>query len=181
MGTDPTVMQSAADGVLEPRDGEITIRFQRSFRHSVDDVWDAITRPARLAEWWLPFDAEIVIELVEGGRFEMRSTAGEPVTLSWTVLRVEPPRLLEHTHVDPGSVVRWELRPDGDGCTLVLSQTTPTRCLAIEGNYLVGLHTSLERLSRALDGTPVPWDWDRFAEHRDRYAMNGLATRRESP
>ena len=41
------------DGVLErTADGGI-IRFERHLPYPIRDVWDAITNPARLADWWL--------------------------------------------------------------------------------------------------------------------------------
>jgi uncharacterized protein YndB with AHSA1/START domain len=163
------------DGVLDESDGVPVIRFERWFGHSIDDVWAAITQPEQLAQWWLPFDAEIVLELEAGGRFEMRSLSDPSMVLDLRVLRVEPPVLFEHSHVDPGSVVRWELKPDGDGCTLLLSQTVPARVIAVERGYLVGLHHSLERLVATLAGQSIPWDWDRLDVHRERYHRHGLA------
>ena len=38
-----------------------------------------------------------------GGLIVMSATGDEPVTITCEILRVEPPVLLEHTHVDPGS------------------------------------------------------------------------------
>ena len=55
--------------------------------------------PARLADWWLPFDADITIDLREGGEMVFAATSGEPPPMTCTVLRVEPPVLFEHTHV----------------------------------------------------------------------------------
>jgi len=165
----------AADGVLDERDGTPMIRFVRHYPQAVTEVWAALTEPDRLAEWWLPFEADIVLELTEGGRFEMRSREDPAVVLDLRVLRVEAPVLFEHTHVDPGSVVRWELQPDGDGCTLRLSQTLPARDIAVERNYLVGLHRSLDRLAASLAGAPIPWDWDQFAADQARYREQGLA------
>ena len=71
--------------------------------------------------------------------------------------------------------MRWELQPDGDGCTLHLSQTVAARDIAIERNYLVGLHRSLDRLAATLAGTPIPWDWDQFAADQAHYREQGLA------
>jgi uncharacterized protein YndB with AHSA1/START domain len=97
------------------------------------------------------------------------------MTITCEILRVEPPTLLEHTHADPGSLMRWELEPEGDGCVLRLSHFVPDPAVAIERCYAVGLHQSLERLSPLLDGTPIAWDWDGFAAHQRRYAAAGLA------
>ena len=56
--------------------------------------------PARLADWWLPFDADITVDLREGGQMVFAGTGDEPVAMTCTILRVEPPMLLEHTHAD---------------------------------------------------------------------------------
>ena len=98
------------DGVLERTAGGGVIRFERHLAYDVRDVWDAITSPARLADWWLPFDADITVDLREGGELVFAGTPdGEPVTMTCTILRLEPPVLFEHTHPAPGSTMRWEL------------------------------------------------------------------------
>ena len=45
-------------------------------------IWDAITDPARLADWWLPFDADITVDLRPGGLMVMSSTGDEPFTIT---------------------------------------------------------------------------------------------------
>lgn len=112
---------SRYDGTIERLADGGVIRFERHFPYPIRDVWDAITNPARLAEWWLPFDADITIDLREGGHMVMTATGDEPMTITCTILRVEPPMLLEHTHVDPGSFIRWELESVDTGCVLRLS------------------------------------------------------------
>ena len=47
------------------------IRFERHLDYPIRDVWDAITNPERLADWWLPFDADITVDLREGGEMVM--------------------------------------------------------------------------------------------------------------
>ncbi|HEX2578512.1 MAG TPA: SRPBCC family protein [Aquihabitans sp.] len=164
------------DGTLERTADGGVIRFERHLAHPVREVWDAITNPARLGEWWLPFDAEITVDLREGGQMVFAGTSEEePVTMTFTILRVEPPMLLEHTHADPGSLVRWELEAVDGGCVLRISHAVTDADAAIEGCYVVGLHTSLERLEPCLAGRLVPWDWDAFAEAQVHYAAEGLA------
>ena len=79
----------------------------------------------------------------------------EPMTMTCTILRVEPPMLLEHTHVDAGSYMRWELEPVDTGCVLRLSHFVTDPDAAIDNCYVVGLHTSLARLDPCLAGRPV--------------------------
>ena len=123
------------------------LRFERSFAHPVERVWEAITRPEQLAEWFLPFEAEIELDLVEGGTYVMRMADPDSTEFSFTVLRVEPPRLFEHTAMDDGTM-RWELEPDGDGCRLVLTQTMSSYARAVENHYASG-HAPLPRAPRA--------------------------------
>jgi hypothetical protein len=91
------------------------------------------------------------------------------------VLRVEAPLLLEHTHIDPGSYLRWELEAVDTGCILRLSHFVPDPGTAIDGCYVVGLHTSLSRLEPLLAGGTAAWDWDEFATSQAAYAELGFA------
>ncbi len=164
------------DGVLERTADGGVIRFERHLAYPVDDVWDAITNPGRLAEWWLPFEADVAVDLREGGEMVYAGKPdGEPVTMTCTILRLEPPRLLEHTHPAPGSRMRWELEEVDTGCILRLSHVVADVGEAIDNCYLVGLQTSLTRLEPCLAGRPEPWDWDAFARARAHYAGVGLA------
>ena len=174
--TDPT-----GDGVIERTPDGGVIRFERHLPYAIRDVWNAITQPEQLAQWWLPFDADITVDLREGGQMVfVGRDPDEPVHMTMTVLRVEAPMLLEHTHVDPDSLVRWELEPTEIGCTLRISHFVTDADAAIENCYVVGLHTSLDRLGPFLDGTPTPWDWDRFAATQALYAEIGYAPRPEA-
>jgi uncharacterized protein YndB with AHSA1/START domain len=169
-------LTSRYDGTIERTADGGVIHFERSLAFPIRDVWDAITNPARLADWWLPFDADITVDLREGGEMVMTATGDEPVSITCTILRVEPPMLLEHTHVDPGSRMRWELEPVDTGCVLRLSHFVTDADAAIERGYVVGLHASLARLEPCLAGRPIPWDWDAFATAQAHYATLGFAT-----
>jgi len=164
------------DGVLERTPEGGVIRFERHLAYDVRDVWDAITSPERLADWWLPFDADITVDIREGGEMVFAGTAdGEPVTMTCTILRLEPPSLLEHTHPAPGSSMRWELEGVDTGCILRLRHLVPDVQEAIDNCYLVGLQTSLARLEPSLARRPAPWDGDACADARAHYAGLGLA------
>jgi uncharacterized protein YndB with AHSA1/START domain len=166
---------SPYDGTLERTADGGVIRFERHLAYPISEVWDAITNPARLADWWLPFDADITVDLREGGQMVFAATGDEPLAITSTILRVEPPMLLEHTQVDPGSYMRWELEPVDTGCVLRLSHFVTDTAAAIDNCYVVGLHASLARLSPCLAGRPIAWDWDGFADAQAHYASIGLA------
>jgi uncharacterized protein YndB with AHSA1/START domain len=172
---------SSYDGTLERTADGGVIRFERHLPYPIRDVWDAITDPARLADWWLPFDADITVDLREGGQMVFAGRGDEPVTMTFTILRVEPPMLLEHTHADAASYMRWELEPVDTGCVLRLSHFVPDPDAAIGNCYVVGLHASLARLAPCLAGRPIAWDWDGFAEAQAHYADIGLAPPVDAP
>ena len=172
---------SPYDGTLERTTDGGVIRFERRLDYAVRDVWDAITDPARLADWWLPFDADITVDLREGGEMVFVATGDEPMTITCTIVRVEPPMLLEHTHVDAGSLMRWELEAVDTGCVLRLSHFVTDVGAAIENGYVVGLHTSLSRLEPCLAGHPAPWDWEELATTQSHYAEIGLASPPDAP
>jgi uncharacterized protein YndB with AHSA1/START domain len=166
---------STYDGVLERTAEGGVIRFERHLPYPIRDVWDAVTNPDRLAQWWLPFEADITVDLREGGEMVFAGRGDEAVTMTFTIRRVEAPMLLEHTHADPGSFLRWELEPVDDGCVLRLQHFVPDADAAVERCYVVGLHTSLGRLEPCLAGAPIPWNWDGFADTQAGYAELGLA------
>ena len=107
-------MPAERDGVVTVEGGRAVIRFERRLRHPVERVWDALTRPERIAEWF--GEGEVHLELVPGGEYRTRTTgppelveaivsvAGEEgLEQRNTVLAVEPPTLLEsHLRRRPG-------------------------------------------------------------------------------
>jgi uncharacterized protein YndB with AHSA1/START domain len=163
------------DGTMERTEDGGVIRFVRHLPYPVAAVWDAITNPERLAEWWLPFDAEISVDLREGGQMVFTSRSGDLEPMTATILRVDPPVLLEHTHMAPGSTLRWEIEAVDDGAVLRLTQHVSDVDAAVDGNWIAGMHHSLSRLQPSLAGSPAAWDWDAFAAAQARYSALGLA------
>jgi uncharacterized protein YndB with AHSA1/START domain len=183
MPEQPSSHATELDGALEERDGRYVLRFERALHHPVERVWEAITKPERIVEWF--GEGKVELELVEGGRLDVQTTgppelveaiiaeAGEDALISHdTVLRVEPPSLFEHTFGGaPDSIVRWELQRDGEGCRLFLTHTEPGAFSPTDSpRDLAGWHTLLDQLARALGGAPVTWPKERWEALRARYA-----------
>lgn len=151
-----------------PVGGELVLT--RRYRQPVEKVWAAISTPERLAEWmgieWLGGDAP----LREGGPFDYRFR-GPNIETRGTVLRLEPPCLLEHSWFDnqpPGSVVRWSLEPDGDGSILTLSHLF--RAPEDAPRTAAGWTDLLGSLARSLGEQPGKGEMDNWPAQRDRYA-----------
>ena len=92
----PTELVAAIDRVLEEgqRDGRPTkaVRVRRAYDTPVEDLWDALTDPGRLARWFLPVSGELKV----GGNYQLEGNAGGEI------LGCDPPRQLAVTWVYGG-------------------------------------------------------------------------------
>jgi hypothetical protein len=102
------------------------LRLERRYEHSLERVWKAITDPEELRHWFPP---------------------GEGLT----VTESEPPRLLAGSWF--GDQLRFELRPDGDGCVLVFSHAFAERGKAARD--AAGWDRCFARFEAVLAGQPI--------------------------
>ena len=171
-----TTPPSSRAGKLTFEGDYATLTFERRLGHPVQIVWEALTEPGHLAQWYL---TKASLEPREGGTIDYITG---PVQLHVTgkILTWEPPRVFEHEwNVEPQkdrptgerSVVRWELTPDGDRTLLRLTHRRLTRPTAI--GFVSGIHGFLDRLENELDGAPLT-DWaTRVNEVRANYPQWG--------
>ena len=160
-----------ADVTLEPAGEQWTLIFVRELRQPPPAVWGALTDPAQL-DRWSPFTAagdlgrvgETTLTMIDGDvRQEMPAT----------VLRAEPPALLEYSWGD--DVLRWELEPAGAGTRLTLRHTLAKP--GMDAMVAAGWHLCFAVLQRLLDGDPAGVIRGRdaldhgWAELRDAYAQ----------
>jgi uncharacterized protein YndB with AHSA1/START domain len=145
-------------GLLELEAERASITFRRLLRHSVQDVWDALTDPEQVEAWFM---AKVRRESVRGGRLDMEHPNG--VRASGRVLEWNPPRVYEYEwNLPPGpnqpageaSLVRWELNPVAEGTLLVMTQRKLSRPTAQV--FVRGMPVFLDRLAATLDGTALP-------------------------
>ena len=146
-------------------DGRYVLRYERRLRHPVEKVWEALTDPAQVEEWW----ARAEVELAEGGRARLEWLNGDAVA-EGHVTRLEPERTIEFDTDIHGRLL-WELEPDGDETRLTLTVTAelPDDYLA---SVRAGWHVHIDFLEDALDGRPVDWpNWpkDRWEKHNAVY------------
>jgi len=131
------------------------VAVHRTYRADIEDVWDAITNPERIARWFLPVTGELRL----GGTYQLEGNAGGEI------LACEPPSRLLVTYVfgeaPPGSSeveVRLSRATD-DETMLVLehSAVVPPEMWDRYGPGAVGVGWDLTvlGLSRHLDGDPA--------------------------
>jgi hypothetical protein len=133
------------NGKLETVDGLIVIRFERLLDHSVERVWRAITEPEELRHWFPP---------------------GEDLQVSES----DPPQLLGGSWF--GDTLRFELRPEGDGCALVFTHTFAGREKAARD--AAGWDSCFARFDALLAGEPMceADSLESWPETHERYAQS---------
>jgi uncharacterized protein YndB with AHSA1/START domain len=169
----------AGRGALEVRDdGKYVLRFQRRLAHPPDRVWRALTEPDQLRHWF-PTDIEGEREVGARIRFVFREGGGPkedmdevledttPKTLDGEITDLDEPRLLAYTWGE--EELRWELRPDAEGCLLAFTHTFdelggnfrhPEGPLKKGARDASGWDVCLDGLEAVLDGRPFELDRD---------------------
>jgi uncharacterized protein YndB with AHSA1/START domain len=91
-----------------------------------EEVWEALTDPERLADW---FANDVDFDLRPGGGASFRWSNGEERTA--TVTEVDPERRLAFEWDDEGEV-EFTLDDDDDGTRLTVVETAPAWTTALD-------------------------------------------------
>jgi uncharacterized protein YndB with AHSA1/START domain len=130
-------------------DDRWTLVFVRDLSHRPEKVWAALTEPAQLAQW-APYTANR--DLDSPGEATLTMIDGDVTQdLSASVLRAEPPTLLEYTLGT--DLLRWELTPADSGTRLTLRHTVASREWVPK--VAAGWHICLVVAEHLLDGQPI--------------------------
>jgi uncharacterized protein YndB with AHSA1/START domain len=168
------------DGTVERLEEGFVLRFERRLPHPLPTVRDALTQAPRISEWLGGPGSEI--DLRVGGRVWLGAHKVES-----TIVALEPPRLIEfgwRSKDWDGGTIRWELSPENDGTTLLLTHNHPDITSEQERELtqrygwgpemidtiprtLAGWHTLLDQLSSVLAGEGrLPEDyWKGIHQH----------------
>lgn len=126
-----------------------TLVFIRDLRHPPAKVWAALTEPSEVGEWApytvdqsLGAPGEVTLTMIDG------ETAQD---MPATVVRAEPPALLEYTFGT--DLLRWELAATPTGTRLTLRHTLQDRDWLPK--VAAGWHLCLDVAEHLLDGEPV--------------------------
>jgi len=141
---------SRVDGQLEQIAGRWQLRFVRPLPHPPEKVWRALTEPEHLAAW---FPAEIHGERAAGAALRFVFPGGEGPPLDGEVILYDPHSVLEYRWGD--ETLRFELRPEGEGCVLTFVNTLDEVGKAARDG--AGWHGCLDALGYHLAGEEPPW------------------------
>lgn len=143
----------AALGEVTVADNALQIVFRRRYAKPVEKVWAAVTTPERLADWL----AVAEVELKTGGN--IRLNWNNQYSMEGHVTACEPPHLFAWSWRidDRETLVRFDLRADGDGCLLTLTHSGLDPNDGRGAGVRAGWHAHLEGLPDAMEGRPTPW------------------------
>ncbi|MGW2327341.1 SRPBCC family protein [Streptomyces sp. NPDC001700] len=133
------------DTLSQPGGGRSALRLERRIAHSPEKVWQALTDPAELAHW---FPSEVRVDLRVGGRMGFVFPGREAPDMEGVITELDPPHVFAFTWGE--DQLRWELRPDGEGCLLTLTHTFGDRFGA--ASFASGWHACITALAALLDG-----------------------------
>ncbi|MFJ4640059.1 SRPBCC family protein [Streptomyces hygroscopicus] len=148
------------DTLRQTGGGRSALRLERRFAHPPEKVWRALTEPAQLARW---FPSEVRVELRTGGRMGFVFPGREAPDMDGVVTELDPPHVFAFAWGD--DELRWELRPEGDGCVLTLTHTFGDRFGA--ASFASGWHACLTGLADLLGGEDTARD--DMAELHEKY------------
>jgi uncharacterized protein YndB with AHSA1/START domain len=158
--------------------GRPAVRFERTYTHTAERVWAAITDPGELAHW---FPSSVELEPRAGGSI---SFSGDPHSSQQTgvVLAFDPPRRLSYTW--GGDELHFELEPLADGqCRLILINVLADRSAAARN--AAGWDVCLDQLARLVAGqsaggphteSATPWQ-----PRYDAYVATGMPSGADIP
>ena len=156
------------DGLVTREENGVELRFERTYRHPIERVWEALTDPARLDGWLSVGGA--VFESGVGGRVVI-PTGGE-VTIVTTVREWDPPRHLAYdwdAEDWTGGTIRWRMSETPEGTEVVFTHELPVIPDEQLAKALAGWHVLHDMLAEELDGRPQTWDMDRWNPVFDHY------------
>jgi uncharacterized protein YndB with AHSA1/START domain len=125
--------------------GRTVLRMERRLHHPVEKVWRALTEPSELGHW---FPSKVEIDLTPGGKVRFLELSDENPSMEGEITDLDPPHLIAYTW--DSDHLRWELRPDGDGCLLTLIHTFDDRYGA--ASFASGWTGCIDILDRRLGG-----------------------------
>ncbi|MEU3918303.1 SRPBCC family protein [Streptomyces sp. NPDC029004] len=147
---------------LTTADGRTALRMERRLAHPPQRVWDAITQPAHLAQW---FPSEMTVDLRPGGTVGFLFPGDSEPAMTGKVTDAHEPHVFAFTWGEDH--LRWEITPDGEGSLLTLTHTFGDRFGA--ASFASGWHLCITALGQLLDGKKADVAPDTGGELHEAY------------
>lgn len=165
-------------GTFVTVNGRPAVRFSRSFDHSVERLWAALTDPDELVCW---FPSKVAIEPRVGGAVEFSGDPHMPHSTG-TILEYQPPHRLAYTW--GGTELHFEIEPArATGCVLTLVNVLQARDEAARN--AAGWSVCLAELDKLVAGVagdgPHAGSAQSWREFYDAYVAAGLPSGAEIP
>jgi uncharacterized protein YndB with AHSA1/START domain len=170
------ILNAESKGTITIEGDYGTLKFERRLSHPREIVWKAITDQKEIFRW-LP-DYKGTFDGYKGGAIDIvNNLTGSHVTEE--ILVSDLHHVFEHEwhispnpafpHGEPESLVRWELKQDGDSdaiLTVTHSRLTKPTSLI----FAPGWHAYLDRLEAILNNQVPPELMRRLAELKELYS-----------
>jgi uncharacterized protein YndB with AHSA1/START domain len=156
---------AAPRGRIVSKNDRHEIRIERLFSCAPGQIWERLTKPARLAEWLAPGR----IEQRLGGTAKL-DFADSGIAIDSTVTALQIPFVLEYSWSSPGQParpLRFENAIAPGGTRLALTVSIPASEDA--PRTAAGFEAHLEMLAAALEGVPIKFPFPLFKELRGAY------------
>jgi uncharacterized protein YndB with AHSA1/START domain len=166
-------------GRYEQVDGLPVLRFERTFPHPVSVVWEAVTDPAHL-EQWFPTTVEFS-ELRAGAPIGFRFAQDAYPPMTGEVREVNAPRRLVFTWGDDELTFELSEHDDGAACRLAFSVVLDSADKAARDG--AGWDDCLDNLEVVVAGghPERPSSDERWREYYEAYKRRGLPATAEIP
>jgi uncharacterized protein YndB with AHSA1/START domain len=154
-----------ATGTYQEIDGRPVVRFERTFPHSIEEVWAAVTTPARL-EKWFPTSVEFD-QLRPGEPITFRFAADRFAPMGGEIREVQPPTRLVFTWGEDELTFELAESDGGDACRLSFNVALDAAEKAARD--AAGWDDCLDMLDEVISGETPPRPF-KSARWQDRYA-----------
>jgi uncharacterized protein YndB with AHSA1/START domain len=146
-------LNQEALGEVTVADDALQVVFHRRYAKPIEEVWAAVTTPARLADWL----AVAEVELKPGGT--IRLSWNNQHRMEGRVTACEPPHVFAWSWLIDGreTHVRFELQSDQDHCLLTLTHSGLSPRHGSGAGVRAGWHAHLDGLPDAMEGRSTPW------------------------
>lgn len=150
-------MASSRFGLLSKEHDGYKVVFDRVLPHNALAVWNAISDPQKMKQWFM----EVEMDFRIGGKIVFRFGDPDNSESYGHITKIEPLRLFEYVWENtegPDELAMWELFPEGKSSTRL--RLTYSRLSEKYGSLAsAGWHIILDHLEEVLNGRTEPFPY----------------------